>query len=243
MRGQPAFPGSKVDTSKESSTRRAAQRGECDVQVAATATDGQPIAIPEASTLTFGCGSDEPRFSLYVSELTAGVRVPSECQSPRLVAGWPIVMGLPPGSFELGPWMLECLGHYDEAATKPYGRTLSLAMTLRRYLRGGAAARSGACACCRGSGAPRRTAATSRPHRTRRRRARTGSRTSCRRAFRRSSSRPSRSEPSGRMTLACEPARSPPGRRPRCATSPAVQRSRELRRGDFGRRERVPRSG
>ena len=75
--------------------------GECDVQVAATAPDGQPIDIPEASTLTFGCGSDEPSFSLYVAELTAGVRVPSECQSPRLVAGWPTVMGLPPGSFEL----------------------------------------------------------------------------------------------------------------------------------------------
>jgi hypothetical protein len=74
---------------------------ECDVQVAATAPVGQPIVIPEASTLTFGCGSDEPRFSLYVAGLTAGVRVPSECQSPRLVAAWPTVMGLPPGSFEL----------------------------------------------------------------------------------------------------------------------------------------------
>ena len=60
-----------------------------------------PIDIPGASTLTFGCGSDEPSFTLYVPSLTAGVRVPSECQSPRLVAGWPTVMGLPPGSFEL----------------------------------------------------------------------------------------------------------------------------------------------
>ena len=30
----------------------------CDVSIAATTTSGRPISIPEASTLTFGCGSD-----------------------------------------------------------------------------------------------------------------------------------------------------------------------------------------
>jgi hypothetical protein len=76
-------------------------QGECDVSMDASTTSGDPISIPSASTLTFGCGSDEPRLSLYASSLGTGVRVASTCRDPRLVAAWPTVMGLPPGSFEL----------------------------------------------------------------------------------------------------------------------------------------------
>jgi hypothetical protein len=73
----------------------------CDVSVAATGRDGDSIHIPEASTLTFGCGSDRPKFTLYVDSLTERVRLGRTCVAPRLVAAWPTVMGLPPGSPEL----------------------------------------------------------------------------------------------------------------------------------------------
>jgi hypothetical protein len=73
----------------------------CDVSVAATGRDGDSIRIPAASTLTFGCGSDTPKFTLYVDSLREGVRLGRTCVNPRLVAAWPTVMGLPPGSPEL----------------------------------------------------------------------------------------------------------------------------------------------
>ena len=56
---------------------------------------------PSASTLTFGCGSDEPRFTIYAENPTEGVALSQTCPEPRLVAAWPTVMGLPPGSYEL----------------------------------------------------------------------------------------------------------------------------------------------
>jgi hypothetical protein len=74
---------------------------DCDVSIAATTTAGHAIAIPEASTLTFGCGSDDARFTLYEKSPTSGVRLTQPCPDARLVAAWPTVMGLPPGSFEL----------------------------------------------------------------------------------------------------------------------------------------------
>lgn len=73
----------------------------CAIEVDARTPSGSRIAIPEASTLTFGCGGERPELSLYVSRLAGGVRVPSSCDNPRLVAAWPTVMGLPPGSTEL----------------------------------------------------------------------------------------------------------------------------------------------
>jgi len=73
----------------------------CGVDIAATTVSGQDISIPERSTLTFGCGSDRPRFTVYVEEPSAGVRITPTCRRPRLVAAWPTVMGLPPGSYEL----------------------------------------------------------------------------------------------------------------------------------------------
>jgi hypothetical protein len=73
----------------------------CRVAVAATGRDGGSIRIPEASTLTFGCGSDKPKFTVYVDSLTGGVPLGRTCVDPRLVAAWPTVMGLPPGSPEL----------------------------------------------------------------------------------------------------------------------------------------------
>jgi hypothetical protein len=76
--------------------------GRCDVQIEATNRRGAPLSIPEASTLTFGCGSDVARFSIYEDTPTDGVLVTEPCSDPRLVAAWPTVMGLPPGSFELG---------------------------------------------------------------------------------------------------------------------------------------------
>ncbi len=79
----------------------------CTIQIEARTPAGGRLAIPEASTLTFGCGSDRPELSLYVSGLSAGVRVPSSCSNPRLVAAWPTVMGLPPGSTELRKILVE----------------------------------------------------------------------------------------------------------------------------------------
>jgi hypothetical protein len=73
---------------------------DCDVRLSATTPDGAAISIPEASTLTFGCGSDRARLTVYASEL-GSVRVAESCAEPRLVAAWPTVMGLPPGSLEL----------------------------------------------------------------------------------------------------------------------------------------------
>ena len=73
----------------------------CEVDLDATGRGGHSISIPEASTLTFGCGSDVPRFTLYVKSPTEGVRLAPTCVRPRLVAAWPTVMGLPPGSYEL----------------------------------------------------------------------------------------------------------------------------------------------
>ncbi len=75
--------------------------GACRVSVEAAATSGAPISIPPASVLTFGCGSEKPRFSVYASSLDGDVRLTESCAAPRLVAAWPTVMGLPPGGFEL----------------------------------------------------------------------------------------------------------------------------------------------
>jgi hypothetical protein len=41
-----------------------------------------------------------PRFTVYAKTPGDGVRL-ENCSSPRLVAAWPTVMGLPPGSYEL----------------------------------------------------------------------------------------------------------------------------------------------
>ena len=73
----------------------------CRVAIDAETTSGESTSIPPASTLTFGCGSDTPRFSVYAASPEDGVRIAEDCASPRLVAAWPTVMGLPPGSYEL----------------------------------------------------------------------------------------------------------------------------------------------
>jgi hypothetical protein len=78
----------------------------CDISLTAQTTSGRSISIPEASTLTFGCGSDRPRFTLYEERPTSGVRLEQPCPDPRLVAAWPMVMGLPPGSYELAAVMV-----------------------------------------------------------------------------------------------------------------------------------------
>jgi hypothetical protein len=73
----------------------------CRVAVTAKTTTGHAIEIPEASTLTFGCGSEKPQFTVYAKTPADGVRVTDTCVDPRLVAAWPTVMGLPPGAYEL----------------------------------------------------------------------------------------------------------------------------------------------
>jgi hypothetical protein len=73
----------------------------CAVAIRATTTSGRSISIPEPSILTFGCGSATPRFTLYAENPTAGVQLSQPCAAPRLVAAWPTVMGLPPGTYEL----------------------------------------------------------------------------------------------------------------------------------------------
>jgi hypothetical protein len=74
---------------------------ECRVGVEATTRGGRSIALPQPATLTFGCGSDRPRYTVYVTGLDRSVQVAAACSDPRLVAAWPTVMGLPPGAFEL----------------------------------------------------------------------------------------------------------------------------------------------
>ena len=72
----------------------------CDVRVDATTTGGDAVSIPDSSTLTFGCGNERARLTVYVSDL-GDVDVAPSCADPTLVSAWPTVMGLPPGSFEL----------------------------------------------------------------------------------------------------------------------------------------------
>jgi hypothetical protein len=70
----------------------------CRVEIAATNDDGERVAMPETSLLTFGCGSDEPRFTLHAPDPEDGVAIPTSCGDPRLVAAWPTIMGVPPNS-------------------------------------------------------------------------------------------------------------------------------------------------
>jgi hypothetical protein len=72
----------------------------CEVRLAARTPNGSPISIPQASVLTFRCGNERREFSLYAPRL-ADVDVAPRCAAPELVAAWPTVMGLPPGSREL----------------------------------------------------------------------------------------------------------------------------------------------
>jgi hypothetical protein len=74
--------------------------GVCEVSVDARTTKGNPISIPETSTLTFDCGPGSPDVTVYASNLDGGVRVTS-CPQPRLTRAWPTVAGLPPGAYEL----------------------------------------------------------------------------------------------------------------------------------------------
>ena len=73
----------------------------CSISIAARTTSGKSISIPQASTLTFGCGSGVARFTLYEQSLDARRRSFATMPNPRLVAAWPTAMGLPPGSYEL----------------------------------------------------------------------------------------------------------------------------------------------
>jgi hypothetical protein len=74
---------------------------ECGIHVEAAGADGGAISIPAPATLTFGCGSFVPKLTLYVERPADGVSVAHTCTEPVLVAAWPTVMGLPPGSYEL----------------------------------------------------------------------------------------------------------------------------------------------
>ena len=73
----------------------------CTVRLDASTRSGRSISIPDASTLTFGCGSDRARFTLYAASLRESLTLGRPCRDPRLVAAWPTIMGLPPGSYEL----------------------------------------------------------------------------------------------------------------------------------------------
>jgi len=82
-------------------TASCAERTQCLVAVRATTVQHRTISLPEASTLTFECDGGR-RYSVYVSRLDHPVDLARSCREARLVAAWPTVMGLPPGSFELG---------------------------------------------------------------------------------------------------------------------------------------------
>jgi hypothetical protein len=70
----------------------------CTVRINALTPSERPISIPRASLLTFGCGSDEPRFTLRVQDPSEEFPIARGCDRPRLVAAWPTVMGVPPNS-------------------------------------------------------------------------------------------------------------------------------------------------
>ena len=74
---------------------------DCVVSLLAENPAGERASIPDASVLTFDCRDAEPGFTIYVERLSEGVSLGRTCRDPRLVAAWPTVMGLPPGSFEL----------------------------------------------------------------------------------------------------------------------------------------------
>jgi hypothetical protein len=74
---------------------------DCDISLSAETPGGDTTSIPDASVLTFDCRDAAPGFTIYVARLSEGVSLGRTCSDPRLVAAWPTVMGLPPGSFEL----------------------------------------------------------------------------------------------------------------------------------------------
>jgi hypothetical protein len=77
------------------------REGTCAVAMDARGNGGRTVDLPAATTQTFACGRDVARVKLYRASLDAPVLVDETCSSPRLVAAWPTVMGLPPGSYEL----------------------------------------------------------------------------------------------------------------------------------------------
>jgi hypothetical protein len=74
---------------------------ECEISLSAETPGGDRASIPDSSVLTFECRDAEPGFTIYVERLSEGVSLGRACRDPRLIAAWPTVMGLPPGSFEL----------------------------------------------------------------------------------------------------------------------------------------------
>ena len=70
----------------------------CRVDIAATNGHGESVDLPTTSLLSFGCGSDEPSFTVHAPDPAQGVPIPSSCADPRLVAAWPTIMGVPPNS-------------------------------------------------------------------------------------------------------------------------------------------------
>jgi hypothetical protein len=81
--------------------------GACAVSIVARNRAGESLSIPDASSLVFGCRGSVPRLSVYADGLAEVVPLPATCREPRLVAAWPTVMGLPPGSFELAAVSVE----------------------------------------------------------------------------------------------------------------------------------------
>ena len=96
----------------------------------ATTPSGAAIIDPGGVDSDVRVRERRAAFTLYVERRRPRVSGHSRpCPDPRLVAAWPTVMGLPPGSFELGAVVgQERLGR---AATNAYGRTLSLASVRR----------------------------------------------------------------------------------------------------------------
>lgn len=73
----------------------------CSVELVAESVAGTTVSIPQSSLLTFGCGSAEPKFTLYVRDPSEQFPLDEGCSGPRLVAAWPTVMGVPPNSSAL----------------------------------------------------------------------------------------------------------------------------------------------
>ena len=51
----------------------------CEVSLEAKTTRGGPISIPETSTLTFECGDDTPRFTIFAASLSGDIALNRRC--------------------------------------------------------------------------------------------------------------------------------------------------------------------
>ena len=94
--GHTGSRGSKVRTSSRCRTRLTAMVRGAEVSLEASNPSGEAVAIPQSSVLTFGCGTDKARLSVYVETLDESVVNAVVCRAAprrRLADGHGIAAG------------------------------------------------------------------------------------------------------------------------------------------------------